>query len=67
MPKKSCGGCFHFTKWKNDKYGCGLCELHDYRVQTSKSACSDHQRPPYSRLKNKKETAKIIMEHKRGE
>jgi hypothetical protein len=29
-----CGGCQHFLKWKNDRYGGGLCELKDARTKT---------------------------------
>jgi len=29
---KSCGGCIYFGKWKNDKYGGGLCDALDART-----------------------------------
>lgn len=50
MSSKSCGGCQHFNKWKNDSIGGGLCRLHDYRTTTdSGRSCNDHKRIPYTR------------------
>lgn len=36
---KSCGGCQHFQKWKNYRFGGGLCNLHDCRARSDSSAC----------------------------
>lgn len=28
-PKKECGSCSNWTKWRHDKWGRGLCDLLD--------------------------------------
>ena len=36
-----CGSCLHFQKWKNDKFGGGLCDLLDARAKTDKGRNCD--------------------------
>ncbi len=33
MKTKNCGGCSGFVKWKNDKFGGGICEEFDARTK----------------------------------
>lgn len=45
-----CGGCQNFQKWKNDKYGGGICQLHDSRTKTDYGhKCKDFKAIPYDR------------------
>lgn len=34
MKTKNCGSCNGFLKWKNDKFGGGLCETLDARTKS---------------------------------
>jgi hypothetical protein len=49
---KKCGGCQHFTKWKKDSEGGGLCNLYDYRTKTDYGKnCKGWKAIPYKRSK----------------
>jgi len=65
MPKKSCHGCVYFMKQKDDRYGPGICDLHDGRVSSSKAACEFFKRAAYNRTKEKAEIKRydIYGEH----
>lgn len=45
---KSCGGCQHFTKSKNDMKSGGICSYHDARTNTD-HACKEWKAIPYNR------------------
>lgn len=50
---KSCGGCEHWTKWKNDYSG--VCDLHDHRAKSDAGGgCKDWTGKKYDRTKQKK-------------
>jgi len=50
-----CGGCQNFLKWKNDKYGGGLCEIKDARTKSDYGhKCKLWKGIPYNRKKLKK-------------
>ncbi len=47
---RDCGGCQHFQKWKNDKYGGGICFLKDARTKTDHGhKCKTWKSIPYVR------------------
>jgi hypothetical protein len=58
-----CGGCKHFQKWKNDKYGGGVCLLYDIRTKTDNGQeCKYFNAIPYNRKITKKHFKLILKE-----
>ena len=47
MKTKNCGNCVWFTKWRNDKFGGGLCETQDRRTKSDRG----HKCPYWKALK----------------
>lgn len=63
---KKCGSCIEFTKWKNDKWGGGLCETLDARTTSgSGGSCKFykhikyHKEPYYEKEKYQVKGRKI--------
>ncbi len=42
MKTKNCGSCYAFTKWRNDKFGGGLCEELDTRTKSDGGHKCEH-------------------------
>ena len=47
MKTKNCGNCCGFHKWRNDKFGGGLCETLDARTKSDHG----HKCPHWKALK----------------
>jgi len=62
MPKKSCGGCREFIKWKNDRYGGGLCELKDARTKSDNPACDKFKRDHICGCWNRRAESKEVID-----
>lgn len=39
---KDCGSCVYFFKWRNDKFGGGLCDFLDARTKTDHGSSCPH-------------------------
>lgn len=50
-PKRECGSCQQWVKWKNDRWGRGLCSLLDYATTAQMGkGCSYWSGKKYVRL-----------------
>ena len=57
--RKNCGSCAYFLKWKNDKFGGGLCDFFDART---KSDCG-HKCDQWKGIKYNKVTERRANKH----
>lgn len=58
---QDCGKCCHFTKWKFDRFGGGLCEIKDARTKSDGGhKCTVFSAMKYDRLTTKREVVKEI-------
>lgn len=62
--RRQCGGCANFLKWKQDKWGGGLCEFLDARTNAQHNAkdCKYFSKFNSKREYNEKRTGRSIMQ-----